>query len=59
MEDFSYAVLETVHLSMNPKLDGAIHLEPVYVEQCFSITFMFVRGDGNCTDLNAFYNPVL
>ena len=34
--------------------DGTLSFEPVYIEQCYSIVFKFVRGDGNKHKLHDF-----
>ena len=63
--DFSYVILSTVehHLTTPRSLleyepvraeDGTISFEPVYLEQCYSIVFTFVRGDGNRKQLSDF-----
>lgn len=66
--DFSYVVLPTVefYLSTPRNLleydiktnkDGTLSFEPMYMEQCYSIVFKFVRGDGNRQKLSEFlYN---
>ena len=63
--DFSYVILSTVeyHLTTPRRIleyeptsheDGTVTFEPVYIEQCCSITFKFVRGDGNRQKLAEF-----
>ena len=63
--DFSYVVLSTVQFHLtNPRClmeyepqthsDGTVTFEPMYVEQCCTITFKFVRGDGNKHQFHSF-----
>lgn len=59
--DFSYVILETIRfrlvqprnlLEYEPVFnEGSVTFEPQYVEQCLSIVFTFVRGDGNKSKL--------